>query len=149
MASEIEDKLEIQHLAQVYGDGVMQRDAELWGSTWAENGIWSLPGMEKPVEGRETLKGFWSQVMGGYPHVLHWVQPGMITVEGDKARARFYVQENIKDAKGNQMRVAGVYDDQLVRENGKWKFARRDFTVLYRGPTDLSGDFTAYKGAAI
>ncbi|MBI1182266.1 MAG: nuclear transport factor 2 family protein [Alphaproteobacteria bacterium] len=149
MAKDIEDKLEIQHLAQVYADGVMQRDAELWGSTWAENGSWSLPGMEKPVQGRETLKGFWSQVMAGYPHVLHWVQPGLISVSGDKATARFYVQENIKDAKDNQMRVAGVYDDQLVRENGKWKFAKRDFTVLYRGPTDLSGDFTGYSGKAI
>ena len=43
------------------------------------------------------------------------------------------------------MRVAGVYDDKLVRENGKWKFAKRDFAVLYRGPTDLTGNFAPYK----
>jgi hypothetical protein len=146
MASALEDKLEIQHLAQTYADGVMQRNAELWGSTWAENGEWSLPGMEKPISGRETLKGFWSKVMEGYPYVLHWVQPGLIEVNGDKATARFYVQENIKDAKGDQVRVAGVYDDDLVRENGKWKFARRVFAVLYRGPTDLSGNWAPYSG---
>lgn len=145
MPSEVEDKLEIQQLAQTYADGVMQRDVDIWGSTWAEQGEWALPGMAAPIKGRETLKPFWSQVMQGYPYVLHWVQPGLITVNGDKATARFYVQENIKDAKGDQVRVAGVYDDKLVRENGKWKFAKRDFNVLYRGPTDLTGNFAPYK----
>jgi hypothetical protein len=149
MASEVEDKLEIQQLAQTYADGVMQQNVDIWGSTWAEKGEWSLPGMEKPITGRETLKPFWSQVMKGYPHVLHWVQPGLITINGDKATARFYVQENIKDAQGGQVRVAGVYDDELVRENGKWKFAKRNFAVLYRGPTDLTGTWSAYTGPGI
>lgn len=149
MPSEVEDKLEIQQLAQTYADGVMQRDVDIWGSTFAEDGEWSLPGMEKPLKGRETLKPFWSKVMVGYPYVLHWVQPGIIKVTGDKATARFYVQENIKDAQGGENRVAGVYDDELVRENGHWKFASRKFAVLYRGPTDLSGNFAAYSGGAI
>jgi hypothetical protein len=59
------------------------------------------------------------------------------------------VQENIKDAQGGQVRVAGVYDDELVRENGKWKFAKRNFAVLYRGPTDLTGTRSAYTGPSL
>ena len=138
------DIQEIQHLAQVYADGVMQRDAEIWGSTWADEGEWHLaPGMD-PVKGRDNLKGFWTQVMGGYPNVLHWVQPGLIEVNGDTATARFYVQENIKDAEGNSFRVAGVYNDELVRENGAWKFAVRRFHTMYRGPVDMSGDWAGY-----
>ena len=141
------DIQEIQHLAQLYADGVMQRDAEIWGNTWAENGEWHLmPGME-PVKGREALKAFWTGVMGGYPSVLHWVQPGLIEVNGDTASARFYVQENIKDAEGNGFRVAGVYNDDIVRENGEWKFAVRKFDVIYRGPVDMSGDWMGYPGA--
>ncbi len=140
------DITEIQHLAQVYADGVMQRDAEIWGNTWADDGEWHLaPGMD-PVSGRENLKAFWSGVMGGYPNVLHWVQPGLIDVQGDTATARFYVQENIKDAEGNSFRVAGVYNDELVRENGAWKFAVRRFSTMYRGPVDMSGDWTGYPG---
>ncbi len=65
-----------------------------------------------PVTGRDNLKAFWSAVMAGYPNVLHWVQPGIIDVDGDTATARFYVQENIKDAEGNTFRVAGVYNDE-------------------------------------
>lgn len=141
MNTDIQD---IQTLAQIYADGVMQRDAEIWGNTFAEDGAWQLaPGMD-PVQGRDNLKAFWTSVMAGYPNVLHWVQPGIITVDGETATARFYVQENIKDAEGNSFRVAGVYNDQLVRENGEWKFALRKFDAMYRGPVDMSGDWVGY-----
>jgi hypothetical protein len=82
--------------------------------------------------------------MAGYPNVLHWVQPGLIDIDGDTATARFYVQENIKDAEGNSFRVAGVYNDELVREAGAWKFKVRRFSTLYRCPVDMSGDWFGY-----
>ena len=138
------DIQEIQTLAQVYADGVMQRDAEIWGNTFTEDGEWYLPGMDDPIKGRETLKGFWTQVMAGYPNVLHWVQPGIIEVDGENATARFYVQENIKDAEGNMFRVAGVYNDVLRREDGAWRFATRRFASMYRGPVDMTGEWVGY-----
>jgi len=122
----------------------MQRDAEIWGNTFTEEGEWHLSPTMDPVKGRENLKAFWSNVMSGYPNVLHWVQPGMIQLNGDEATARFYVQENIKDSQGNSFRVAGVYNDQLRKEHGEWRFSVRRFNTLYRGPVDMSGDWTGY-----
>ncbi|MCR9278921.1 MAG: nuclear transport factor 2 family protein [Pseudomonadaceae bacterium] len=139
-----DDILAITHLAQQYADGVMQRDAEIWGNTWAEQGAWHLSPDMDPVTGREALKAFWTNVMAGYPQVLHWVQPGLIEVDGDTATARFYVQENIKDAEGQGFRVAGVYNDELIKEAGNWRFAVRRFSVIYRGPVDMSGDWLGY-----
>jgi len=144
MAANPTDVLAIQSLAQTYADGVMQRDAELWSNTWAEQGEWHLSPDMDPVKGREPLKGFWTQVMSGYPQVLHWVQPGLINVDGATATARFYVQENIKDAEGNGFRVAGVYNDELVQEGGEWKFSIRRFSVMYRGSVDMDGDWLGY-----
>ncbi len=142
------DIQEIQTLAQVYADGVMQRDAEIWGSTWAEDGQWQLGSGAAPIRGRENLKTFWTGIMEGYPNVLHWVQPGLISVTGEKARARFYIQENIKDAQGNSFRVAGVYNDILTREAGEWRFLLRKFDTLYRGPVDMSGAWSGYPDPA-
>ena len=139
-----QDINEIQQLGQIYADGVMQRDADIWGNTFAEDGEWHLaPGMD-PVKGRDNLKAFWTLVMSGYPNVLHWVQPGIITVEGEQATSRFYVQENIKDAQGNSFRVAGVYNDTLIKEDGAWRFSVRRFSTMYRGPADMSGDWMGY-----
>jgi len=138
------DILEIQHLAALYGDGVMQRDADIWGDTFAEDGEWHLSPGADPVKGRDNLKAFWSNVMAGYPNVLHWVQPGIIEVQGDTATARFYIQENIRDAQGESFRMAGVYNDELIKENGAWKFAVRRLGVLYRGPVDMSGEWMGY-----
>ena len=82
--------------------------------------------------------------MGGFPFVAHWVQPGLIEVDGDSATARFYIQENIKDGEGNTFRVVGVYNDTLARIDGDWKFKTRHFDVMYRGPVDLTGDIMGY-----
>ena len=30
------------------------------------------------------------------------------------------------------MKLVGSYDDQLVRENGAWKFAKREYSMLIR-----------------
>ncbi|MDH3645086.1 MAG: nuclear transport factor 2 family protein [Gammaproteobacteria bacterium] len=141
--SDFQDRMEIQHLAQRYADGVMQRDPDIWGSTWATNGVWILGGGE-PVSGREAVVEFWSSVMKGYPLVLHWVQPGLIEVNGDAATARFYIQEKLRDAQDGSFYTAGVYNDVLIKEDGAWKFQLRAFSAMYRGPADLSGDWVGY-----
>ena len=42
-----EDQLEIRALLERYCDGVNQRDAEIWGSTWANDAVWELPHLAK------------------------------------------------------------------------------------------------------
>ena len=141
--NDLADRMAIQHLAQVYADGVMQRDPEIWGSTWAEDAVWVLGGRE-PVSGRDNVVAFWSSVMQGYPLVLHWVQPGLIEVNGDTATARFYIQEKLRGEDGSGAYSAGVYNDELVKENGEWKFKYRKFDGMYRASADLSGDWLGY-----
>jgi len=140
---DFQDRMEIQHLSQVYADGVMQRDPQLWGSTWAEDGVWDL-GRGEPVSGRDNVVAFWSSVMESYPMVLHWVQPGLIQVSGDAATARFYIQEKLRGAEGNGAYTAGVYNDKLIKVDGWWKFTYRKFSGMYRGVTDLSGNWLGY-----
>ena len=141
--STIDDQIEIQKLSQTYADGVMTRDPDVWSSTWASDGVWYL-GTPDPIQGRDTILQVWLGAMGGYPVVLHIVQPGIIDVDGDTAKARFYIHESIVTGDGDQIFNMGVYNDTLKKEDGAWKFASREFRSMYRGPADLSGSLDGY-----
>ena len=47
----MEEKLAIRELLDRYCDGVNQRDASIWGSTWSENAIWEIPHLDIKNEG--------------------------------------------------------------------------------------------------
>lgn len=138
------DQILIQELSQRYADGVMTRNVDVWSSTWAEDGVWYL-GTPEPITGREAIKQVWLGAMGGYPVVLHLVQPGIIEVDGDTAKARWYIQESIITSDDERIWNFGVYNDTLKKEGGEWKFASRKFDCMYRGPVDLSGSLDGFK----
>ncbi len=138
-----EDQFEIQSLTQRYADAVMRRDADDWAACWAEDGAWDL-GRDEPIRGRENIKAAWIEAMGGLSFVIFLVQPTIAKIDGDKATARSYVQETLQAADGTRFRIVGVYNDNIVREDGAWKFQGRQYHVLYRGPVDLSGEQSAY-----
>jgi uncharacterized protein (TIGR02246 family) len=139
-----EDNLEIQMLAQRYADAVMRHDAEDWGACWAEDGEWHMGGPE-PVKGRDAIVETWKGAMAGFTFAVFMVQPSIVEVDGDTGTSRSYVEE-VLDASGNSFKVYGVYNDEVVREDGKWKFKTRRYSVLYNGPVDLSGQVTGYRG---
>jgi hypothetical protein len=140
--SATDDKFEIQTLTQRYADAVMRHDADDWGACWSVNGKWNLG--PQAIEGREAIVTAWSGMMAGFPFAAFLVQPAMVEVDGDTAKSRTYVQETLQQADGTAFRVIGVYNDDCVREDGKWVFAERNYTVLYQGPVDLSGDVIGY-----
>ena len=61
----MEEKLAIRELLDKYCDGVNQRDAEIWGSTWSENAIWEIPHLDIKNEGKETIINVWNEAMKG------------------------------------------------------------------------------------
>ncbi len=38
------------------------------------------------------------------------------------------------------------YIDDCARIDDEWRFQSRKFSALYRGPADLSGEFSKYAG---
>ena len=50
---QVADRLAIRELLDRYCDGVNQRDAERWGSSWAEESFWEIPHLEIKNEGKE------------------------------------------------------------------------------------------------
>jgi len=129
----IEDRLAIRELMDIYADAVNQRDAELWGSTWAEGSSWKLPvipGMEN-VSGKENIVAAWNAGMAMFPFIFMSISVGDIQVDGDRATARAYTTEVGTTLDGTEIRPRGQYDDKLIKVDGKWLFIERIFNSLY------------------
>ena len=129
---QFEDQQAIRALLERYCDGVNQRDADIWGSTWAEEAVWELPHLDmEGLKGREAIVSSWLEAMKMFPFVNMMAMPGFIRVGGDTATMRSYTDEVAVTQDGTELRPRGQYDDKCVKVSGEWKFSRRVFTVLH------------------
>ncbi|MBI1186036.1 MAG: SgcJ/EcaC family oxidoreductase [Alphaproteobacteria bacterium] len=132
MARAEDDRLAIRELHEAYADAVFRADADAWGALWAHDGAWTLMG--QTVHGRDAIVALWTQAMSAFEVAAFYVQPGVITIDGDYASGRCWTQEVLKAKGGGVRRIAGGYDDAFVRRDGIWLFARRAYRVLIDEP---------------
>jgi uncharacterized protein (TIGR02246 family) len=138
--STLEDELALNKLMARYVDAANRRDGAAWSSTWAEDGRWLLMGME--ITGRENILGLWQQVLEGFEFALLMPASGHFDIDGDTATGHWYLQEFTRDLQGEALAALSRYNDSYVKVNGQWLFASREYSFLYRGPADLSGEYT-------
>ena len=124
-----EDRLAIRERIDAYSDAVFRHDAEAWIACWAEDAVWRLPGID--VAGRPQIKAAWQGAMAGFKLAAFFATPGSIVVTGAQAKARVYTQEILVLADGGTRRIVGAYDDDLVKQDGAWRFTSRAYTILH------------------
>lgn len=127
--SDFEDRVAINDVLARYADGVNQRDAKLWASSWDEEGEWYLFGPD-PVKGRDAITATWVDAMQGFPFVVMMVSQGAVVIDGDRATGRSYTSETARTADGKNLRVQGSYEDHYRKRGGQWGFSFRRFTML-------------------
>lgn len=129
----IEDRLAIRELLDAYADAVIQHDADAWGATWAEDGVWNLPDYPElgEVRGKDAIVAMWKGAMEQYPGIVFAALPGSIVIEGDRATVRSYTSE-VYDQGGVTKRDRGHYNDICVKCGGKWLFQSRTFKNIHR-----------------
>ena len=123
------DKIEIRELIEDYCDAVALRDADQWAATWAEDASWIL--RDTTFSGRDNIVAAWRSAMDRFSFAGFQATPGLIEIEGDTARTRVHVQENLLEKSGNFLRIWGRYDDELIKSNGRWVFKTRKYSVLH------------------
>jgi hypothetical protein len=82
-------------------------------------------------EGRDNIVSIWTEAMKGYPFVHMMAQPGYININGNNASMRSYTLETAVLPDGTEIHPCGQYDDELIREEGEWKFSHRSFKNLH------------------
>lgn len=99
-----------------------------WAELFEPDGI--LEAFGRQTVGREKLERFISKAARG----MHGFEAPAIEVEGERARAesrfRFVSEDPATHSRG-------IYRDELVRRDGKWRFAARRIEFSARGPDAL------------
>lgn len=127
------DRLAVRELVDSYSDAVMLRDAapdgrnhaEAWAATWAEDGAWHVRG--RCIQGRDAIVAAWIATMESFESVTFLAFPGAIEIDGDEGRVRTHTFEHLLPRGGQPRFQAGLYEDRVVRRDGRWLFAERRF----------------------
>jgi uncharacterized protein (TIGR02246 family) len=139
----LEDIEQVRDLILRYTDAVNLYDVDMYGDTFAEDGIWEVEGNFKTA-GREAIKKELVYRRNIFQWVYQVVQGSrVLSVDGDTAKARSWVVEYGVGSTA-PIFVLGVYHDECVRRDGKWQFASRTYSPLYLGPPDLSAPLKNY-----
>ncbi len=134
------DERALQQLMARYVDAANRRDGDDWAQTWAEDGTWDIVGME--VTGRAAILDMWKQVVAGFDFAILMPSSSLLQVDGDRASGHWYLQEFTRDLQGERVLALSRYLDEYSKIDGQWYFQKRRYDFIYRGPADLSGNYT-------
>jgi 3-phenylpropionate/cinnamic acid dioxygenase small subunit len=128
--SERDDRQDISAVILRYATGIDRRDWTLFHSIFTDDceldygeiGTW---------KGADEVTAFMQQAHELAGHTMHRLTNQVITVDGDSAQARTYVDALIMLADNSSgVNAAGFYDDEFVRNEEGWQISRRRFTQV-------------------
>jgi uncharacterized protein (TIGR02246 family) len=126
----LEDREAIRALILAYGQAHDHRDYRTFASLFAKNGEWV--GGLGTAKGPDAIFALMDKTIGHNPQpngsgTFHVLTNDQIEIHGDTASATtkwIYITPN--DENAPKLVFLGHYDDKFVRENGVWKFLRRE-----------------------
>jgi uncharacterized protein (TIGR02246 family) len=129
----LEDREAIRALILAYGAAHDHRDYRTFADLFAQNGEWvgGLGSTKGPADIFELM----NRTIGHNPlpegsGTFHLMTNDQISIDGDRASAvTKWLYLTPGDDKAPRMVFLGHYDDQFIRENGEWKFLRREAPV--------------------
>jgi ketosteroid isomerase-like protein len=111
-----------------------QYDAEGIASLFTEDAVWESPALGR-FEGREAIRNFFRGASSIFSFAIHYSLNGHIEIEGDQARARWYLFMPCTLAAGNQaVWRAGIDHETYARVDGTWMFRHKRFGAADERP---------------
>lgn len=131
-----QDRAEIEDLMARYLFAMDYNDFEAYGATFTEDG--ELEFASGATTGRDNIKatarqfkeqiGEFYKAADGSPATLrHVLAHSAIRVEGDRAWGRSLWFEMANDGPEGALKMGtfGIYEDELVKQDGRWLFSKR------------------------
>jgi ketosteroid isomerase-like protein len=140
----VEDHIAIEQLLMRYAAALNTRDADAYVATFTPDAVFELrrhmnePPFLGPFKGHDALRKQWfaegSSPGGadGFGPMRHVTTNYEINVTGDTATVRAFFIEVVSNgnnsppgSKPPTIHAMGRYEDELVRQDGKWLFSKR------------------------
>lgn len=128
----VEDELAIRRVLVEYSTRLQALDIEAYVALFARGGTWRNG--DEVYHGPDELRPFLQRLFGGVPAVDYLngksyqiVHNPQIDLDGDRAKVRSRHTLFRRDENNDPRPVlAGVYEDDFIREDGEWKILFRD-----------------------
>ena len=122
----LEDLLAIHQLFVDYGLALDAGDFDAYAALFAEDGEVLLGPMGR-AKGPADIKALMTKTLaGGVGSSFHIISSPQVQLDGDTATSQVMWSVVNHDDNGQaKLSMLGRHRDNLVRENGTWKFARR------------------------
>jgi uncharacterized protein (TIGR02246 family) len=121
------DKEAIAELIIRYNWAIDHNDFQGWADCFAPEGVFA--GMIGQYAAHGELARFTTDVkklIETTPNLRHYVTNIQTTVNGDTAQSRcFLMMTSTTKEEGTKIVIAGEYEDELVKRDGRWLFLRR------------------------
>ncbi|QSQ13822.1 nuclear transport factor 2 family protein [Myxococcus landrumensis] len=133
------EHLAVRALIERFSDAANHADWKATEEMFTEDAVWEVqapPPMGWTFEGRDAIRAGMTGNLDRVELRVQTVSPTAIQVQGpERATARSTLDEvlRFKDT-GKDVRIVGTYSDQLVKQEGQWKFARRTFIPRFEEP---------------
>ena len=124
------DREQIVETLVRYATGIDTRDWPLFRTVFTEDCVLDY-GDIGSWTGADAVTEFMEQSHAMAGHTMHRLSNHAITIDGDTATARTYIDGLILGPDNNSgVNAVGFYDDELVRTDDGWRVARRKFTTV-------------------
>ena len=131
---ELRDREEIRELRYRYHECINEGTTDEIPGLFAYDGSLDF-GYLGATSGQAGITKFFSRVGDLLSFVRQFIHAHSISFEDDTVTGRSYLEaKSVSD--GRAFFVVGRYDDQYIREDGRWKFARMEFVPVFTVPFD-------------
>ena len=131
MVDELEIRNVISRLAHLADDG----DVDEYVSLFTDDGVWqvlaggSLPALPAKKGKADIKAGVLERraagIQGPGTHTLHTLTTTAVTVTGDRATARSYMNMMANTHTKPEVSIACIYNDEFAKQGDGWKLASR------------------------
>lgn len=122
------DKLLIRELYGRMATASASKNAADWLACWSDDAVWQTPHFERT--GKAAIQQQWDLIWADFDKVAVLNEVGPCEIAEGTARAQCCVLEVITTANGSTFNMAGLYEDEFVRQNGEWRFRRRSYSLI-------------------